>query len=89
MQLLKNGKAIYSCDIVNQVKELMPTIRAAAPKGMNVDLIFDQSVFVKKAIEGVVTEGVLAALLTGILVLIFLGSWRSTLSSSFPSLYRS
>ena len=45
---------------------------------MNIDLIFDQSIFVKKAIEGVVTEGVLAACLTGTMVLIFLGSWRST-----------
>lgn len=78
MQLLKNGK-VSTLAMIEQLKELMPTIRAAAPKGMNVDLIFDQSVFVKKAIEGVVTEGVLAALLTGILVLIFLGSWRSTL----------
>ncbi len=64
MQVLKNGAA-STLDIVNQVKELMPTIRAAAPKGMNIDLIFDQSIFVKKAIEGVVTEGLLAACLTG------------------------
>lgn len=78
LQVLKNGAA-STLDIVNQVKELLPTIQAAAPKGMNVDLIFDQSIFVKKAIEGVVTEGALAAFLTGILVLIFLGSWRSTL----------
>ena len=78
MQVLKNGTA-STLDIVNQVKELLPTIRAAAPKGMNIDLIFDQSIFVKKAIEGVVTEGVLAACLTGAMVLIFLGSWRSTL----------
>jgi multidrug efflux pump subunit AcrB len=78
MQILKNGAA-STLDIVNQVKELLPTIRAAAPKGMDINLIFDQSIFVKNAIEGVVTEGVLAAGLTGILVLIFLGSWRSTL----------
>ena len=78
MQVLKNGAA-STLDIVNKVKELMHTIRAAAPKGMNIDLIFDQSIFVKKAIEGVVTEGLLAACLTGAMVLIFLGSWRSTL----------
>jgi len=78
MQVLKNGAA-STLDIVNKVKELMPTIRKAAPHGMDIDLIFDQSVFVKKAIEGVVIEGILAACLTGIMVLIFLGSKRSTL----------
>ncbi len=77
MPVLKNGTA-STLDIVNQVKEILPTIRAAAPKGMNLDLIFDQSLFVKKAIEGVVSEGILAACLTGIMVLIFLGSLRST-----------
>lgn len=78
MQVLKNGAA-STLDIVNQVKELLPTIQAAAPKGMDINLIFDQSIFVKKAIEGVVTEGIIAACLTGAMVLIFLGSWRSTL----------
>lgn len=78
MQVLKNGGA-STLDIVNQVKALLPTIRAAAPKGMDINLIFDQSIFVKKAIEGVVTEGFLAAALTGAMVLMFLGSWRSTL----------
>ncbi len=78
MQILKNGAA-STLDIVNEVKKLLPTIRAAAPKGMDINLIFDQSIFVKKAIEGVITEGILAAVLTGIMVLLFLGSWRSTL----------
>ena len=78
MQILKNGAA-STLNIVQQVKALLPTIRSAAPKGMKVDLIFDQSIFVKKAIEGVVLEGVLAAGLTGSMVLIFLGSWRGTL----------
>jgi len=78
MRVLKNGTA-STLAIVNQVKELLPTIQAAAPKGMNIDLIFDQSIFVKNAIKGVVTEGFLAAALTGAMVLIFLGSWRSTL----------
>ena len=64
MQVLKNGAA-STLDIVNQVKALLPTVQAAAPKGMDVNLIFDQSVFVKKAIQGVVIEGLLAASLTG------------------------
>lgn len=78
MQILKNGAA-STLEIVNKVWDLLPTIQAAAPSGMHVDLIFDQSVFVRKAIEGVVVEGVLAACLTGAMVLLFLGSWRSTL----------
>lgn len=78
MPILKNGAA-STLDIVSQVKQLLPTIQGAAPKGMDINLIFDQSTFVKKAIQGVITEGALAALLTGLMVLIFLGSWRSTL----------
>ena len=71
MQVLKNGKN-STLDIINSVKELTPTIQAAAPKGMDINLIFDQSIFIKKAIEGVVVEGILAACLTGAMVLIFL-----------------
>jgi multidrug efflux pump subunit AcrB len=78
MPVLKNGSA-STLNIVNQVKDLLGTLRQAAPKGMEIDLIFDQSIFVKKAIQGVVVEGILAACLTGVMVLIFLGSWRSTL----------
>lgn len=78
LTLLKNGPS-STLDIVNKVWEMLPTLRAAAPKGMNIDLLFDQSLFVRAAIKGVVTEGVLAALLTGAMILIFLGSWRSTL----------
>jgi len=78
MEILKNGAA-STLDIVNQVWELLPTIQAASPKGMEVNLIFDQSVFVRKAIKSVIIEGLLAAFLTGLMVLLFLGSWRSTL----------
>lgn len=76
--ILKTGSA-STMDIVNAIWGMLPTMRAAAPEGMQIDLVFDQSVFVKAAIEGVVEEGALAALLTGIMILIFLGSWRSTL----------
>ena len=54
-------------------------MREAAPKGTQIDLLFDQSIFVKAALKGVLVEGVLAALLTGLLMFLFLGSWRSTL----------
>lgn len=77
--ILKNGAA-STLDIINGVKELIGTIRAAAPKGMNIDLLFDQSIFVRAAIESVLREGGIAALLTGMMILLFLGSWRSTIT---------
>src|SRR5580698_2015001 len=76
--LLKNGNA-STLDIVNQVKKLMPQIQAAAPADLRMDLLFDQSLFVTAAIGGVVTESVIAGLLTAAMILVFLGSWRSTL----------
>lgn len=78
LTILKTG-ASSTVSIVNALWEMLPTMREAAPKGMHIDLVFDQSIFVKAAIEGVVEEGVLAAILTGFMILIFLGSWRSTL----------
>jgi multidrug efflux pump subunit AcrB len=77
LTILKTG-ASSTLDIVNSLWKLLPTMRAEAPKGMNIDLVFDQSIFVKSAIEGVVEEGVLAAGLTGVMILLFLGSLRST-----------
>lgn len=76
--LLKNGNA-STLDIVNQVRKLMPEIRAAAPADLRIDLLFDQSLFVTAAIEGVVAESIIAGLLTAAMILVFLGSWRSTL----------
>lgn len=76
--LLKNGNA-STLDIVNQVKAMMPAIKASAPPNLHVELLFDQSLFVTAAIEGVVVESIIAGLLTATMILIFLGSWRSTL----------
>ena len=76
--LLKNGNA-STLDIVNQVKKIMPQIKAAAPADLKIDLLFDQSIFVTAAIEGVVSESLISGLLTAAMILIFLGSWRSTL----------
>ena len=61
------------------VKKAMPIIRASAPKGVDVKLLFDQSVFVSEAIVDVIREGAIAAGLTGLAIFVFLGSWRSTL----------
>src|SRR5436309_2770797 len=78
LTVIKKGGA-STLTIVKQLKELLPTIRAAAPPGMEIKELFDQSLFVRAAIAGVLTEGAIAAALTGLMILLFLGSWRSTL----------
>ncbi len=78
LMILKTGSA-STLEVVNSIKKILPTLRAAAPKGMNIDLLFDQSVFVRSSIKSVMVEGVLASVLTGAIILIFLASWRSTL----------
>jgi len=76
--ILKNGNA-STLSVVNLVKSMLPQIRAAAPPDMKFTPLFDQSVFVSNAIFDVVREGAIAAGLTGLMILTFLGSWRSTL----------
>jgi multidrug efflux pump subunit AcrB len=78
LTILKNGEA-STLSVVNNVKAFMGQIRGAAPDGAKIDLLFDQSVFVSSAIADVVREAVTAAALTGLMILLFLGSWRSTL----------
>src|SRR5271165_5066666 len=78
LTIIKNGDA-STLDVVNRVKAALPEIKKAAPPGMNIDLLFDQSVFVQSAIQSVLREGAIAAALTALMILIFLGSWRSTL----------
>ncbi len=78
LTIIKNGDA-STLDVVNKVKAALPEIQRAAPPGMKIDLLFDQSVFVSNAIEGVLHEGAIAAGLTALMMLIFLGSWRSML----------
>ncbi len=65
-------------DVVNDVKAALPRIQATLPPDLKVDLLFDQSLFVRASIEGVVKEAAIAAGLTGLMILMFLGSWRST-----------
>jgi multidrug efflux pump subunit AcrB len=77
LTIIKNGDA-STLDVVNRVKAALPSIQNAAPAGMQIHLLFDQSVFVQKAITGVLREGAIAAGLTALMILLFLGSWRST-----------
>ncbi len=78
LTILKNGNA-STLSVVNAVKDVLGTVRAAAPKDMQITPLFDQSVFVSGAINDVLREGAIAAGLTGLMILLFLGSWRSTL----------
>ncbi|MGH8504365.1 MAG: efflux RND transporter permease subunit [Stenotrophobium sp.] len=78
MNILKTGSA-STLNVVDSVKRLLPEIRAGMPKGMSINAVGDQSLFVRAAVEGVIREGIIAAALTGLMVLLFLGSWRSTL----------
>ena len=61
------------------MKDELPHILAGLPKDLKVTQMFDQSLFVRAAIDGVLREGLIAAGLTGLMILLFLGSWRSTL----------
>ena len=78
LSIIKNGNA-STLRVVNAVKEALKTARAAAPRGMQIQSLFDQSVFVKASIIGLLREGAIAAGLTALMILLFLGSWRSTL----------
>ncbi|MBV8662446.1 MAG: efflux RND transporter permease subunit, partial [Hyphomicrobiales bacterium] len=78
LTIIKNGNA-STLDVVNRVKAALPGIQHAAPPGMDIHLLFDQSIFVQSAITSVLREGAIAAGLTALMILVFLGSWRSTL----------
>jgi len=78
MTIQKTGSA-STLNIVNSIKERLPRVRELLPAGAHIDATGDQSVFVRAAVTGVVTEALIAACLTALMVLLFLGSWRSTL----------
>ncbi len=78
LSVMKTGSA-STTEVASRVKALVPVIRAAAPKGLDVELLSDQSTFVTRAIDGLVVEGLIAAALTAAMILLFLGSLRSTI----------
>ncbi len=78
LSIIKNGNA-STLDVVNRVKAALVTMRLSAPPGMKFSELFDQSQFVTSAVQGVIREGAIAAGLTALMILLFLGSWRSTL----------
>jgi CzcA family heavy metal efflux pump len=77
MSVLKTGSA-STLDIIKDIKARIPAVLTQLPPGFNIDLVGDQSIFVRGAISGVAREAVIAAALTGLMILLFLGSLRST-----------
>ena len=78
MSVLKTGKA-STIAIIDAIDAKLPQIRASLPRSLTIAPLGDQSIFVRAAVSGVIREAVIAAALTGLLILLFLGSWRSTL----------
>jgi CzcA family heavy metal efflux pump len=78
LTVLKNGKT-STLDIVQGVKDALPRVKAGLPNSLKITPLFDQSIFVKSSINEVAREAAIAAFLTALMILLFLGSWRSTL----------
>jgi len=78
MTILKAG-SVSTLDVIDGVKALLPKLRETLPRSLHLEAVGDQSAFVKAAVSSVMSEGAIAAALTGLMILIFLGSWRSTL----------
>ncbi len=76
--VLKNGGA-STLDVIKRIKKLLPKVQATLPTSLKIEALFDQSIFVNASIDGVVREGIIAAFLTAMMILVFLGSWRSTI----------
>jgi multidrug efflux pump subunit AcrB len=85
MTVLKAGSS-STIAIVDGVKALLPKLKETLPPSLDIQLLSDQSLFVKAAVSGVIREGVIAATLTSLMILLFLGSWRSTviIAASIP-----
>src|SRR5436190_468376 len=81
-----NSEGASTLSVVQRVRAALPAIQAQLPPELKLEPLFDQSVFVRAAVMGVLTEGAIAAGLTALMILLFLGSWRSTLivATSIP-----
>src|ERR1700693_2659291 len=78
LTVLRHGGA-STLSVVDGVKKLLPAVEATLPSSLRISPLFDQSLFVRASVSGVVREATIAAVLTGLMILLFLGSWRSTL----------
>src|SRR5690242_4125504 len=79
LQPILNAEGASTLSVVSAIKAALPQVQATLPPQLQIKPLFDQSIFVKGAIDGVVREAIIAAGLTAIMMLLFLGSWRSTL----------
>ncbi|KQR84324.1 RND transporter [Burkholderia sp. Leaf177] len=77
ISVMKNGSA-STLSIVNSLRAILPNAKASLPEDLTITALFDQSVFVKAAVQGVIKEALIAAALTAAMILLFLGNWRST-----------
>lgn len=78
ISILKSGDA-STLKVVSDLKALLPKVIPTLPEGLTITPLFDQSVFVDAAVQGVIHEALIAAVLTAMMILLFLGNWRSTL----------
>jgi CzcA family heavy metal efflux pump len=78
MSIYKTGSA-STLSIVDRVKQMLEYNKSSLPEGMHVSTFFDQSLYVRASIQGVIREAIIAACLTAIMILLFLGNWKSTL----------
>jgi len=78
ISILKNGNA-STLDVVKGIRGILPRVASTVPPQLKMTLLSDQSIFVRAAVQGVVREAIIAAALTAVMILVFLGSWRSTL----------
>ena len=78
ISILKSGDA-STLKVVSDLKSLLPKVIPTLPEGLTITPLFDQSVFVNAAVQGVIHEALIAAVLTAMMILLFLGNWRSTL----------
>ena len=78
VSILKSGDA-STLKVVSDLKALLPKVEPTLPEGLTITPLFDQSVFVDAAVQGVIHEALIAAVLTALMILLFLGNWRSTL----------
>lgn len=85
LSVLKNGNASTTA-VVKAIQEMLPRAEQTLPQGLNIKQLFDQSLFVRAAIQGVLREALIAACLTALMILLFLGNWRSTIiiATSIP-----
>ena len=78
VSVLKAGNA-STIDVVSGIRDILPRVAQTLPPELKIQPLADQSIFVRAAVNGVVREAIIAACLTGLMILLFLGSWRSTL----------